>query len=88
MVGGGVGLTNQSKSTCAVPQASHASQLRSVEAVPFPLYSLLSINTIVTNTRTLLEYLSDKEPIPAHLFGNMWAQSWGNLFSRIQPYRR
>ena len=60
MVGGGVGLTNQSKSTCAVPQASHASQLRSVEAVPFPLYSLLSINTIVTNTRTLLEHLSDK----------------------------
>ncbi|KAF5302724.1 hypothetical protein FQR65_LT08466 [Abscondita terminalis] len=24
--------------------------------------------------------------IPAHLFGNMWAQSWTNLFSLVKPY--
>ncbi|XP_067687134.1 uncharacterized protein [Haliotis asinina] len=25
--------------------------------------------------------------IPAHLLGNMWAQSWGNLLSILQPYK-
>ncbi len=24
-------------------------------------------------------------PIPAHLLGNMWAQSWGNLYDRVMP---
>lgn len=24
--------------------------------------------------------------IPAHLLGNMWAQSWGNLYERIKPF--
>lgn len=24
--------------------------------------------------------------IPAHLLGNMWAQSWGNLYDRIKPF--
>ncbi|KAL8561905.1 hypothetical protein ACOMHN_046695 [Nucella lapillus] len=24
--------------------------------------------------------------IPAHLFGNMWAQHWGNLFDILQPF--
>lgn len=24
--------------------------------------------------------------IPAHILGNMWAQSWGNLFSLLAPY--
>jgi len=26
--------------------------------------------------------------IPAHLLGNMWAQSWGNLYSRTKPYEK
>jgi peptidyl-dipeptidase A len=25
------------------------------------------------------------EPIPAHLLGNMWAQSWGNVFELVAP---
>ncbi len=25
-------------------------------------------------------------PIPAHLLGNMWAQSWGYLYPELQPY--
>ncbi|XP_054712126.1 angiotensin-converting enzyme-like [Uloborus diversus] len=25
-------------------------------------------------------------PIPAHLLGNMWAQSWGNIFDLVKPY--
>ncbi|CAD5115774.1 DgyrCDS4720 [Dimorphilus gyrociliatus] len=28
----------------------------------------------------------DSGQIPAHLLGNMWAQSWGNLFTLLAPY--
>lgn len=27
----------------------------------------------------------DKGPIPAHLLGNMWAQSWGNVYELVKP---
>lgn len=26
------------------------------------------------------------EPIPAHIFGNMWAQSWKNVFKIVSPF--
>lgn len=26
------------------------------------------------------------EPIPAHLLGNMWAQTWGNIYPIVEPY--
>ncbi len=26
------------------------------------------------------------QPIPAHLLGNMWAQSWGNIDDLVMPY--
>ncbi|XP_055551685.1 angiotensin-converting enzyme-like [Wyeomyia smithii] len=29
---------------------------------------------------------SDNKMIPAHLLGNMWAQSWVNLYDRIKPF--
>ena len=25
-------------------------------------------------------------PLPAHLLGNMWAQSWGNIAELVKPY--
>lgn len=25
-------------------------------------------------------------PIPAHLFGNMWSQNWGQIYSLLEPY--
>ncbi len=28
----------------------------------------------------------DGRPIPAHLLGNMWAQSWENLYPLVEPY--
>lgn len=28
----------------------------------------------------------DSETIPSHLLGNMWAQSWVNLYERVKPY--
>jgi len=35
------------------------------------------------------EYGTDKvpqdQPIPAHLLGNMWAQSWGNIYDIVKP---
>lgn len=29
----------------------------------------------------------EKDPIPAHLFGNMWSQSWINIYDLIEPYK-
>jgi peptidyl-dipeptidase A len=31
------------------------------------------------------DVVSLDKPIPAHLLGNMWAQSWGNLFDLLAP---
>ncbi len=28
----------------------------------------------------------DGQPVPAHLFGNMWAQQWNNIFDLLEPY--
>ena len=41
--------------------------------------------------RRLIEQYPDKGiladgPIPAHLLGNMWAQSWGNIFEIVKPF--
>ncbi|EDV25300.1 uncharacterized protein TRIADDRAFT_37492 [Trichoplax adhaerens] len=30
--------------------------------------------------------ISEDGPIPAHLLGNMWAQSWENLYDMVVPY--
>ena len=30
--------------------------------------------------------VSREGPIPAHLLGNMWAQSWGNIYDLLEPY--
>uniref|UniRef100_A0A8B9ZHT4 Angiotensin-converting enzyme n=1 Tax=Anas platyrhynchos TaxID=8839 RepID=A0A8B9ZHT4_ANAPL len=32
------------------------------------------------------EHINLKGPIPAHLLGNMWAQSWSNIFNLVVPY--
>jgi peptidyl-dipeptidase A len=29
----------------------------------------------------------DGKPIPAHLFGNMWAQDWENIYPLVEPYK-
>ncbi|MGC4117948.1 MAG: M2 family metallopeptidase [Myxococcales bacterium] len=31
------------------------------------------------------EKVPDGAPIPAHLFGNMWAQEWGNIWPLVEP---
>jgi peptidyl-dipeptidase A len=30
----------------------------------------------------------DGEPIPAHLLGNMWSQSWSNIYETVKPSQR
>ncbi|NXC02997.1 ACE enzyme, partial [Orthonyx spaldingii] len=32
------------------------------------------------------EHINLKGPIPAHLLGNMWAQSWSNIFELVTPF--
>jgi peptidyl-dipeptidase A len=32
------------------------------------------------------ERVPDGEPIPAHLFGNIWAQQWNNIYGLLEPY--
>lgn len=52
-----------------------------------PLY-----NELHTYVRRKLQKIYDKdmnkddELIPAHVLGNMWAQSWVNLYDRIKPF--
>jgi peptidyl-dipeptidase A len=31
------------------------------------------------------EIVADDKPIPAHLLGNMWAQTWGNIYPILAP---
>ncbi|CAG9818310.1 unnamed protein product [Phaedon cochleariae] len=52
-----------------------------------PLYELLHAYV----RRRLREYygperVSRQAPLPAHVLGNMWAQSWSNVFDITQPY--
>ena len=33
------------------------------------------------------EYVSaGRDPIPSHIFGNMWAQSWENTLPILKPF--
>ena len=32
------------------------------------------------------EHVDPKGPLPAHLLGNMWAQSWGNIEDLVTPF--
>ena len=37
-------------------------------------------------TRIYPNLVKEAEPIPAHLLGNMWAQTWENIFPLVTPY--
>jgi peptidyl-dipeptidase A len=53
-----------------------------------PLYNELHC---YTRNRLQKTYGADKvqsgKPIPAHLLGNMWAQSWGEIYPLLEPYK-
>lgn len=52
-----------------------------------PLYDELHCHVRATLSR---HYGEDKvpldQPIPAHLLGNMWSQSWENIYDMLEPY--
>lgn len=52
-----------------------------------PLYEQLHCYTRrKLNTKYGDKLVSKTGPIPAHLTGNMWAQSWGWLYKDLEPY--
>ncbi|MGJ8668731.1 MAG: M2 family metallopeptidase [Oceanococcus sp.] len=52
-----------------------------------PLYEALHCHVRAQLNQQYGEDIAPESgPIPAHLLGNMWAQQWGNLYSRMTPY--
>ncbi|GFG29388.1 hypothetical protein Cfor_04455 [Coptotermes formosanus] len=51
-----------------------------------PLY--LELHTYVKNKlkKVYGDKIGDDDLIPAHILGNMWAQSWENIFDIVQPF--
>ena len=53
-----------------------------------PLYSALHTYVRFKLLEQYGDKMDEKNPhIPAHLLGNMWAQSWGNLYDDIKPFK-
>ncbi|WP_082087060.1 M2 family metallopeptidase [Teredinibacter purpureus] len=51
-----------------------------------PLYDALHCHVRAELNKTYGdEIVSKTGKIPAHLLGNMWAQSWGNIYNKIKP---
>lgn len=56
------------------------------------VYALMPFyKNLFTYVRTkLLERYGDKirkdGPLPAHIFGNMWAQNWEGIYDQVQPF--
>ena len=51
-----------------------------------PLYQELHAYVRYKLRKTYPQITKDG-PIPAHLFGNMWAQSWTNIYDLVEPYQ-
>jgi peptidyl-dipeptidase A len=53
-----------------------------------PLYDQLHCYTRRKLNQTYGDKVVSKTgPIPSHLLGNMWAQSWGYLYPELEPYK-
>lgn len=51
-----------------------------------PLYEQLHCHVRAKLAETYPGKVSATEPIPAHVLGNMWSQSWENLYPMLTPY--
>lgn len=51
-----------------------------------PLYKELHAYTRFKLTAKYPNRFDPKGPIPAHIFGNPWAQNWQNIFDLLKPY--
>ncbi|HSK02780.1 MAG TPA: M2 family metallopeptidase [Kofleriaceae bacterium] len=86
----GVGFADVSamwKSAYDMPPDQFAAETDRLFTQMKPLYEQLHCYT----RRKLNKRYGDKVvaktgPIPAHLLGNMWAQSWGWLYKELEPY--
>ena len=52
-----------------------------------PLYQELHAYVRYKLSQEYAEEMSSEGPIPAHLLGNMWAQSWVNIYDLVEPYK-
>jgi peptidyl-dipeptidase A len=53
-----------------------------------PLYNELHCYTRARLQKTYgVDKVPNGKPIPAHLLGNMWAQSWGEIYPLLEPYK-
>jgi peptidyl-dipeptidase A len=71
-----------------MPEEQFAPEIDRLWSQVKPLYDQLHCYT----RRTLNKMYGDKVvsksgPIPSHLLGNMWAQSWDYLYPELEPYK-
>lgn len=53
-----------------------------------PLYNQLHTYTRKKLLKIYGKEMNESDPlIPAHLLGNMWGQTWANLYEHIKPYK-
>jgi peptidyl-dipeptidase A len=87
----GIGFKDVSsmwKSGYDMPEAAFAAQVDKLWSQVKPLYEQLHCYA----RRKLNQTYGDKVvsrtgPIPSHLLGNMWAQSWDYLYPELEPYK-
>ena len=51
-----------------------------------PLYEQLHCHVRAALNKRYGDVVPAAGPIPAHVLGNMWAQSWGNIYEFVEPY--
>ena len=52
-----------------------------------PLYQELHCYARTQLSAKYPEKFDPTGPVPAHLFGNMWAQDWSNIYPMLEPYK-
>lgn len=52
-----------------------------------PLYEQLHCHVRARLHEQYGDKVPQTGPIPAHVLGNMWSQSWGNLYPMLEPYK-
>jgi peptidyl-dipeptidase A len=86
----GVGFENVAtmwKSAYDMPPEAFEAETDRLYAQLKPLYEQLHCHTRRKLSQRYGERVVPKTgPIPAHLLGNMWAQSWGWLYKELEPY--
>ncbi|MCG2584131.1 M2 family metallopeptidase [Massilia sp. TS11] len=74
------------RSNYDMPPAQFASEMERIWQQVKPLYDALHTYTRYKLRETYgPQVVPASGPIPAHLFGNMWSQSWENLYPLLKP---